>query len=160
MTAGIAANETGGGGDQRLGDSRGDRPQGRCARGAQPVEGIDDAPHRAEQPDKWRHRAGGRQPWQTPLQPRQLFRRRDLRRPLHGHDTQRSRLAAQLFHRPFQHRNQRARLELLGHRRHLLQPPALAEGPQEARTLHFGAPHGAPLGQDHGPGEEAEDQQN
>ncbi len=44
-----------GGGDQRLGDSRRHGPQIGGARRPDSNEGIDDAPNRPEEADKWRH---------------------------------------------------------------------------------------------------------
>src|SRR5690348_26756 len=46
---GNGGKEAGRGGDQRLGDAGRNRAQGSRARGAESLEGVNDAPHRAEQ---------------------------------------------------------------------------------------------------------------
>ena len=54
----------------------------------------------------------------------------------------------------------RAGLELIGHRGNVLEPLRLAEGAHKASALHPGAPQQTPFGQDDGPGEDAEGEQN
>src|SRR5947209_14443504 len=54
--------QTGGSGDQRLGNSRCDGTQGCSAGIAESLEGVDDAPHRTEKSYEWRDCAGGREP--------------------------------------------------------------------------------------------------
>src|SRR5512146_3404267 len=81
--------QAGRGGDEGLGNARRYRPQGGGARSAQSLKGVNNAPHRAEQPDKRRDRAGGGQPGEAALQTRHLFRSRNLSRALNGGDVAR-----------------------------------------------------------------------
>src|SRR5690242_17845309 len=49
---GNGGKKAGRGGDQRLGDAGRNRAQGSRARRAQPLKGVNDAPHRTEQADE------------------------------------------------------------------------------------------------------------
>ena len=157
MTAGMAANKSGGGGDQRFGDAGRDGAQGGAAGGAQSVEGVDDAPHRSEQADEGRDCARGRQPGQAALQAAQFFRGCDLRGALQrDHANGIRRLLAQFVISAFEDRDQRAGLELFGDGGDILQALRLAKGTHEAIALHARAPEQSPLGEDDGPRRHAE----
>src|SRR5690348_10168135 len=56
---GNGRKQAGSGGDQGFRDAGRNRAQGSRARRAQPLKGVNDAPHRTEQADEGRNRAGG-----------------------------------------------------------------------------------------------------
>src|SRR5690348_309926 len=158
---GNGGKKAGRGGDQRLGNAGRNRAQGSRARRAQPLKGVNDAPDGAEQADEGRNRAGGGQPGHAALQPRHLLGSRNLRGALNGRQPQRpSALAAVLVVGVLEDAHQRAGLELLRHGGYVLDARGLAEGAHKAPALRPRPLQGAPLGQDDGPGEYAEGQQD
>src|SRR5271157_1124186 len=144
--------ESSGSGDERLGDARRYRAQSCSTRRTQSVKGVDDAPHRSEEPDEWRNRSGSRQPGQAAFQASQFFRSGDLRRALQGRHTDGVRtLLAQLFVRAFKDGHQRAGPELIRYGSDVLQSLRLAKGAHESVALHTGASEKPPFGENDGP---------
>jgi len=68
-------------------------------------------------------------------------------------------LAFEFFIAVLEDANEGAGAELVGDRSHVLKALGLAEGAEKASALYTGAAKQAPLGEDNGPGQNAESQQ-
>src|SRR5207245_8210006 len=157
--------------DQRLGDARRHHRQARRALLADPLEGRDDPPHRAEQRDE---RTGTRrrgQKGQVALEPRDLERRHPPQRPLHRLQPRPRQplLPALLPQRAGHFREppellmarhvelgERTLAELLGRRVHQRRPPPLARRPLKGRRLLPHLPELPPLLDDQRPAQDRE----
>jgi hypothetical protein len=128
------------------------------------VKSVDNAPHCAEQADEWGDCGGDGQPGNVALQARDFFGSSDLHAALHHgqaaeYCVRSGHLALVFQESAFEDADQRAGAELIGHAGDILQTLGFAEGAKEASALHAGAAQQAPLGEDDGPGNEAESQQ-
>src|SRR5438552_10895949 len=157
--------------DQRLGDARRHHRQARRALLADPLEGRDDPPRRAEQPDE---RTGTRrrgQKRQVALEPRDLERRHPPQRPLHRLQSlpRQPLLLALLPQRAGHFREppellvarhvelgERTLAELLRCRVHQRRPPTLARRPLKGRRLLPHLPELPPLLDDQRPAQDRE----
>src|SRR6202167_171957 len=147
--------QAGGGGDQGFGNARRHGTQSGRALRAQAMKGIHDAHDRTEKTDEGRHCADGGQPGKTPFQNRERFARGRLGRALErdyvfGRSETAGLAPIRVIHL-IEDADQRAGLELLADRRHLLQPAGLAEGAHEAAALRAGLAKGASLTQNNCP---------
>src|SRR5437870_2767592 len=70
------------GGNERLGDPRGDGPHRGRSGSAEAVEGVDDSPYRPEESDERCYRSGGSEPREHALHRGQLLAGGDLQRSL------------------------------------------------------------------------------
>src|ERR1035437_2246397 len=117
--------------NQRLGDARRHGPERRRSRRAQPVKGVHNPHHRAEEPDERTDSRDGRQPRHPALQAGYRLAGRGLRRAFQRRQVARRSRATGLPRVGFVHLiedlRQRARLAFGGKRSHLLQAGRRAE---------------------------------
>ena len=162
---GDGSGESGGGGDESFGDAGSDGAQSCAAGGAEAVECVNDAPDRAEEADEGGDGSGNSEPGDVALEARDFFGGSDLHAALDGGEAAQGggwsgELAFVFVESAFEDTDQRARTELIGDGGDILKALGFAEGAEEASTLNAGATEQAPLGEDDGPGDEAEGQQS
>src|SRR5271166_995705 len=127
------------GGNQRLADAGRHGAQRGCSFRAQPVKGVDNSHHRAEEAHERAGRCNGRQPGQPPFERGYRLTGRRLRRPLEGRQVARRSRAACLplvgLVNLLEDLHQWACLALLGDCCDFLQAGCLPEGAQEPSAL-------------------------
>src|SRR5580692_11536641 len=136
-------DQTCGGSNERLGDARGDGAESGCACGAEPVEGIDDAHHRAEESDEGRDGGDSGKPGHAALHRSQGFARGCLCRAFQRNwipwQAASAVLTLVLVVDLAEDRHQWAGLELVGDRGDLAEARRFAEGANEPCTLGLGS---------------------
>src|SRR3984893_6952644 len=161
---GDGGRQSGGGCDQGFGNARSDCPQGSCTGRAQAVEGVNNAPHRAKQTDEGSYGRGDREPGHVPFQARDLFRCANLHAAPHPVDAELTRVACNLslvfLVTALENSHQRTGAKLIRDGSDILHSLSLAKCPDKSPTLHPRAPKQAPLGQNDGPRDHAEGEQN
>src|SRR5205807_458483 len=159
------SSQTGSSGDQGLGNARRNCAQGSRASGAQAVKRVNDSPDRSEKSDEGRDCPRGGQPGKLALQAAELLRTGNLHGALDrvqaADPTARiAQLPAIFIVSAFKDGNERTGRILMGRRRHIGQPHGLAEGADKAAALPASTVEAAPFGENDGPTEKAEDEQN
>ena len=157
-------DEAGSGGDERLGDAGGDGAEGRCACGAQAVEGVDDAHDGAEEADERCDGGDGGEPGHAALHRGEGFARGGLGGAFERDGIARHAasavLALVLVVDLAEDGDQRAGLELLGDGGDFAEPRRFAKGANEAQALRVGSAEAGPLGDHDGPGKDAREEKD